>query len=332
MNSHFQRKLTKLSVTQVPADGLDLTPGPFTMSYGFSLESLQHSLKKVGLLNPPLLLESREGALDIIAGYRRIAALIELGHKNIPCRILKGHDLSPLDALLTSFYDNLATREFNPVEKGMVLRRLSYYLSGQEILSNYMVLLDLPAHQSTLETYISFDKDLDISIKEDLACGSVSEQTARALLGMVPGERRAVGDLFSKIKFNINQQKQLIELLIDISRITGDPIAKTLGEEQFQGILSSHSLNMPQKGRALLGLLRRKRFPTVTHAEETFKSKISRFHLPGNIRIQAPPYFESNYYRMEILFKNGVELKETIDHLSGLKGLQSLKDPWEGSD
>jgi hypothetical protein len=322
--------LTKPSL--VSLDRLSTEPGPFTMSYGFDPEPLKTSIKTVGLLNPPLLLESGAGHLAVVSGYRRMTALSELGEKEVPSRILHEHDISCLDALFINFFDNLATREFNSVEKGMVLRRLAKYLPAHEILSGYMALLRLPRRQSALENYISFDRDLDEALKHSLAKGAIFESTATALLKLIPEERKVVGSLFSNLIFNMNQQRQLVELLYDISRIEGVQVSEILEAKPFLNILSSDSLNRPQKTRALLGLLKSRRFPTLSRAEEVFKKEVAGLHLPREVGIQAPPYFESEFYRMEVSFRNGKELKEVIDHLAGIEGLEKFRNPWEAGN
>ena len=327
---HPRLKLPKPSL--VSLNGLSTGSGPFTMSYGFDPEPLKASIKTVGLLNPPLLLESRAGHLAIVSGHRRTTALFELGEKEVPARILQEHNISYLDALFINFFDNLATREFNSVEKGMILRRLANYLPANEILSDYMTLLSLPRRQSILETYISFDRDLDETLKFSLARGAISEATATALLELVPDERKAVGSLLLNLNLNMNQQKQLIEVLYDISRMDGTSISEILRAKPILDILSNDSLNRPQKTKALLTLLRSRRFPRLSRAEEVFRKGIARLGLPKKVSIQPPPYFETEFYRMEISFRNGKELKELIDHLASIKELGEIKNPWETSN
>ncbi|MBW2095255.1 MAG: ParB/RepB/Spo0J family partition protein [Deltaproteobacteria bacterium] len=332
MNADFQKNLNKVPVTELSAGTVSLGPGPFTMSYGFDLDLMKASLKTGGLLNPPLLLKSGAGDFLIVSGYRRITALLELGHKHLPARILEEDQISFLDALLINFYDNLATREFNPVEKGMVLARLAGYLTEEQLLGDYMGLRRLSPRRSILKNYISFDRDLDEPMKQALAGGTISELTAATLLALPTEERNAVAELFSRLTFNVNQQKQLIELLADNSRITGISLAEMVRTKPFLNILASPSMNRPQKARALLALLRSWRFPRLTRAEKVFKKRVAKLKLPREVRIQPPPYFESEFYRMEISFRNGKELKDLIRQLGNIEGLQELRDPWEGGD
>jgi ParB family chromosome partitioning protein len=330
MHSDHNPALNQLPATHVPVERLPCQAGPFSMSYRFDLQILKTSLKTVGLLNLPLLLKTGEGAYSIVSGYRRISALREMGSREIPARVLEEYQISSLDALLINFYDNLATREFNPVEKGMILGRLAKYLSKNQLLDHYMPLLKLPARMATLKHFISFDRDLDEATKMSLIEGRISESTAVALLMLSKKERAAVATLFEKIPFNRNQQKQLLELLSDICRIMEIPIDEMIRTQTFTDILESPCMNRPQMTRALLAFLRAKRFPRLSRAEEVFRKTIARLDLPPEVRINAGPYFESEHYRMEITFRNGLELKSLIDRLAALEPLSRIRDPWEG--
>ena len=62
------------AVHQVNIKDIDDRPGPYCMSFGFDLEPLTESIRRVGLINSPLLVRNGNGELDIVIGYRRIRA------------------------------------------------------------------------------------------------------------------------------------------------------------------------------------------------------------------------------------------------------------------
>ena len=109
-------------------------------------------------------------------------------------------------------------------------------------------------------------------------------------------------------------------------------VSEILHAKPVLDILSNDSLNRPQKTKTLLTLLRSRRFPRLTRAEEVFRKGIARLRLPKNVSIQAPPYFETEFYRMEISFRNGKELIEVIDRLAHIEELGEIKNPWEASN
>ena len=307
----------------------DDNPGPYCMSFGFDLAPLVRSIRNIGMINSPIITDNGNGKMTIVTGYRRIQALKSLGHSMAGCRVLPAQKLSSLQCLRLNLYDNLSTRKLNPVEKGMLLNRLAPLVKPQEILDRYMPLLDLPSHEATLSLFMRIEEELDKKTKEYLALGRISLQVAKMLLDLDIGARTSAFSMISNIRLNINQQKQLLEYITDISHANNKSISNVLEETPIKSLCSDTSLNNPQKAKALFKVLRAKRFPSLSKAEETFKEMVSRLNLPKSIRIDPPPFFEAPYYKAEVLFRNGRELREKIEYLFVAEGLEKLGDPWE---
>ncbi len=322
-------KITELTCHQVGIHDIDDRPGPYCMSFGFDLEPLTRSIRRAGLINSPLLIKNSEEKLDIIIGYRRIHALKSLKWEEIPCRIVSKSELSSVECLLLNLHDNLATRRFNEVEKGMALGRLSSWFQKDEIMKHYMPVLNLPSHEPTLDFYLGLEKELGEEIKESIAKGQLSLHAAKQLLEMDDDAKTCVFQLILDLKFNVNQQKQLIEYVSDILRRDDVLIPDILEEKSLKNICCDTRMNNPQKAHAILRMLRSRIFPLLTEAEESFKKITSGLDLPKGVRISHPPFFEAPDYRMEVLFKNGGELKDKIARLSRTKGISRLHDPWE---
>ncbi len=322
-------KITPIESQLVNSNKIEDLPGPYCMSFGFDIRPLAQSIDRVGLVNCPLLIENKNAGLTVIVGYRRIHALKTLGWDRIPCGVLSESEVSPLECLLLNLYDNLATRKLNEVEKGMVLNRLHSQVPGKEMLEVYMPLLELPSNEPTLLFFIKLEQELDTDIKEYLVQKKISLQTAKMLLKMESDERSHVFNFMSNLKFNINQQKQFIDNIIDLAAIENKPAHELLNEPSLKVILVNKQLNNPQKAKATLKLLRGRRFPSLVKAEKAFKKKVSSMNLPKSASIHVPPYFEEPHYRLEVLFREGKELRETINRLSLTEDLDELGDPWE---
>jgi ParB-like chromosome segregation protein Spo0J len=301
------------------------------MSFGFELTPLILSIKRIGLVNSPLLIEDGRGTMEIVSGYRRIQAVKSLKWEKISCRVLQESDISELECLLLSLHENLATRSFNLAEKGMILSRLMAFFSHAEILKDYMPLLEIPSHEETLRLFLKIENELEESIKLSLARGQTSLRVVKMLLDLDPHSRAPVFSLISDIKLNINKQVQLINYIFDISQKNRETVPEFLKGLSLEKIYSEKQLNTPQKAKAVFRLLRAKRFPSLTEAETTFKKMVSRLNLPERVRIEPPPFFESPDYRLEILFKEGKELKEKIGYLFEKEEIEKLGNPWEMS-
>ena len=141
--------------------------------------------------------------------------------------------------------------------------------------------------------------------------------------------RTEVFNLISKLKFNMNEQKQLIEYIVDISKTEKKQIPQFLKQASLERIVSDRRKNNPQKVKAILRLMRTQRFPRLVQAEAVFKKKLAGLGLPAGVRITAPPYFESPNYQLQVIFNDGMDLKTKIERLSETESLKSLRNPWE---
>jgi ParB-like chromosome segregation protein Spo0J len=320
-------EMTKQDSVPVALKQINQGPGPYCMSFGFDLKPLVRSIEKFGLINSPIVTRDREGRVEVVAGYRRILALKLLQWREIPCRDLSHLGFPPLELLLINLHDNLATRPFNAVEKGMVLSRLAPYVSRDQILTDFMPLLDLPSHGSTLEAFRGLEK-LEQSIKESLVNKRISIQTAKAFVHMDPESRTTLFRWIAGVGLNANQQSQFIAYIADISIKEQKKVSQFLEEKELLDILNNVNINNPQKAKILLNFLRSRRFPLLTRSEKHFREKTTGLGLPDGVSISHPPFFEDPDYRLEVFFKNGKELAEKIDALGKLNGLESLGDPW----
>lgn len=320
------RQITRVSPRSVDVKHIGENPGPHAMSFGFDLEPLIRSIQQCGLINPPFVTRSSDGRMDVVVGYRRILALKSLQRETIPCVDLSDSGASALELLHLNLQDNLTTRKFNEIEKGMILRRLIPHVSREEILDRYMPLLNLPSHASTLDFYLKLE-DLDVNIKESIAKGALSLKATKLILDTDRKYHSAIYRLISNVKFNSNQQIQFIEYICDISIKENIPIPELLSEERLAKISEDQKMNNPQKAKLILDRLRSRRFPSLTRAEKAFKATVSRLDLPKGVRIQHPPFFEAPDYRLEILFRDGKDLKDTISSLYRLQDLERIGDP-----
>ena len=322
--------LTETPTQMVHVNSIDCSPGPYCMSFEYDLNPLILSINHVGLLNSPMLLASdHSNKLLIISGYRRLEALRHLGIDTIPCRIFQASDLDPLHCLLLNLYDNLSTRELNHVEKAMVLVRLENIAPEKTIIEEYLPVLGLLPRKDIFSLYTRMVGELGESGKTDLAMGRLSLQAVKILLDLKKNTRDAILDFFSNLRLNTNQQRQLIDFIVDISIIEKRSVSNLLSDSSIREIEVNNRMNGPQKAKAVMKLFRKRRLPSVVKAEKEFNKAVSDLMLPGGVRIMPPPFFEGADYKMEIPFRDGLQLRKVLEKLSAMERLAAIGNPWE---
>jgi len=301
---------------------------PFCISFGFDLSSMIHSMNEVGIINPLIVTESQEvGRYWVVCGYKRLLAAKELGWHRIKCRIYSS--LSILDGLWLNIYDNLATRELNPVEKAWVLSRLERYLTWEEIRDKLMPLLGIPAHRPTFELYIEIWRRFDQDLKDMIAKGHLTLPNCKRVLELSDSDIKVISRLLSNIKFNLNQQGQLIDLLADISRSKNMTFSEILEIEGVKKSISNPRITSARRAETLIRELKHIRNPLAETAWNKAKQKVSSLSLPEGVRLNIPPYLEGTKYRLEILFSDGKELEGKLNGLIHNKFLMEFRKPLE---
>ncbi len=312
----------------IPLQSLDDCPGPYTMSFGYDPELMIESVRRVGLIHPPFVDRDEEGRVRIVTGYRRILALKTLGEREVRCMDLSGSGIPTAEKLLIALYDNVSSRVFNGAEKGMVLKRLTDHFGEDEVVRRYMPLLGLPAHRPTLHTYIQVN-ELEEDIRVGFARDRLSLRTMRSLLEMDTASRTACVEWLHKLILNFNQQSQFIEFLVEISLSENETISDFLSEGALPALLRDVGLNGPQKVKAVLDFLRRRRMPRLFQAEKDFEEITHDLRLPEGVGLRHAPYFEGPDYQLEIRFRNGKDLKEKVLTLAGNERLADIDSPWK---
>jgi hypothetical protein len=313
---------------RVEISDIDLSPGPFCMSFNFDLDPLKASIKRFGILNPPYLLKNSNDSFTVVAGYRRLLALRELCRPDAVCQIVE-HDFPPFEALLLNLSDNLVHRRLNIVEKGMVLTRLTRFLTTNEIVNSFLPMLGIPSNRQTLEQFLDLE-GFEEAIRVSLAMERLSLRVVGLMKRLGRDERLRINDLFTSLKWSFNLQWQAAIWIMEIAGREGRSVKEVIDDERIVRILENGKMNGPQKVGAVVGELRKWRFPTIMEYEKSFKTKVSDLRLPSKVRIIPPQFFEGRDYKLEIVFRGGKEISEKIERLSHTAGLEEIADFWKG--
>jgi len=324
----MMEKRIKSTPLMIDISDIDLRPGPFSMSFSFNLEPLKASIDKFGVLNPPYLLKDPDSTFTVVAGYRRLLAVRELGWPDILCQIIPDA-LPPLTALLLNLNDNLIHRQLNNIEKGMVLKRLTRFLKEEEIVSDFMPTLGIPANTQTLRLFLGL-QELEESIQISVAMERVSLRVAGLMLNIGRDDRLRINDLFTSLKFSFNRQWEVTQWIKEIANREGLSIKEVLDKGDIIELLNNDRINNPQKVKLIVKILKSVRFPSLLEAERLFREGLSNLRLPLGVKIIPPLFFEGIDYRLEIVFTEGEGLKETLAELSHLSGLERVTDLWKG--
>jgi hypothetical protein len=326
----MENRLSETVTSKISVSEIDLDPGPFCMSFNFSLEQLKSSIERFGVLNAPYVIKGSESRYTVVAGYRRLLALHELGWPEVVCHVLPGN-IPPIEALLLNLHDNIFHRKMNEVEKGMVLVRLNRFVKQEALIKEFMPMLGIPANRYNLGILLRVP-ELEKQVRISIATQRISLRVAGFMMTLDSADRLKVNELFTVLRLSFNQQWEVIQWIVEIASREGRSPKEILEDDGVMDIVNNTEMTNPIKSKTILKILRNRRFPSVVKAEDAFKKGVSRLSLPQGMKITPPPFFEGKKYRLEIGFSQGEELKEKLENLFHLPGLEQVTDFWKESN
>jgi len=326
----MENRLSGTVMSKIAVSKIDLDPGPFCMSFNFSLEQLKKSIIRFGVLNAPYVIKGFESRYTVVTGYRRLLALRELDWPEVVCHLLPA-SIPPLEALLLNLYDNIVHRKMNEIEKAMVLVRLNRFVKQEALTREFMPMLEIPANSYNLDILLRVP-ELEKQVRISIATQRISLRVAGLMMTLDSADRLKVNELFMVLRLSFNQQWEVIQWIVEIAGREGRSPKEILEEDALSEIMNNSEMSNPIKSKTIVKILRKRRFPSVVKAETAFKKGVSRLSLPQGAKIIPPPFFEGKKYRLEIGFTQGEELKGKVESLLRQPGLEQITDFWKGTN
>ncbi|MCP4367980.1 MAG: ParB N-terminal domain-containing protein [Deltaproteobacteria bacterium] len=286
---------------------IDLEDNTFHITTETRIEDLILSIKSVGLLNPPILLKKTSG-FQIISGFRRISAYINLGMAKIPARIV-GFDRKKLECVKLAITDNSLQRTLNLIEQSRSLYKLSGFFKDNDHLAKAAFVLGLPDNPSIINKILKIC-NLSRDIQNGVLSNTISLSMALELEMLKKDEGSAFAVLFEKLKLSLNKQREILTYIKEIAIIENIPIINLLTKNHLWEIANDEELDKNKKTNLIRSYLKKRRFPEITKAEKRLKIKIKKLKLGSNMNLIPPKNFEATTYSINLQFENMEQLRE----------------------
>jgi hypothetical protein len=314
----------------VTKDNLDLPVQPVSFSeigwadttyritYHRPVEKLVRSIETIGLQQAIVLQEIKSSHYRIVAGYRRLQALQKIKTGPVICRIATV-DTGKKELFLFNFHENL-DRGFNTVELSLVLLKLSVFFEQNELIDQYLPLLNLPPRKETLDRFLRLNEISPI-YRPALLQGRLFPETVERVLRDFFPIAHLIFALFIFLHWGFQKQKEFLSDLKEICFRRQEEPEKILSVLPIEKILRHFSRTPQQKGEALRKYFKTSLFPIMTETEKCFEEIISPLNLDPRTRIYPPPFFEGGRYGLDVRFSDPNELKASLQKI-----LQILED------
>ncbi|MFC2169482.1 hypothetical protein ACFLRM_02800 [Acidobacteriota bacterium] len=302
-----------MRIKKIRIEDININDERFRIPSYFSLDSLEFSLKEIGIINPPVV-TFRDSRLIPVIGWKRILVCRKISLS--PILVFLHDEKNDLEAFKIAVYDNFATREFSPLEKAEILKKFEEFGADKKsIIEQYMPLLDIPPthiHQDAYMSVSRIEKDLKAIIqKKKMLFASI-----QLLAGFKPREQRLILPLL--LPMSQNKQKEILEDLQDISQKENISVEEVLASEEFGTAFDTNDLSPVQKSDKVRFMLKKRRYPTLFKWKDSFESILKKIQWPKEITINPSPFFEDEHFFLKFSFKNHEELKKNLVKLQKL--------------
>lgn len=299
-----------MNFKQIQFEEIDFDDEEFRISEDLDSALILDSVREIGQLNPVLLMD-RKTRMAIVCGFRRIRAMRRLGSSGVIARLLPRETLNSIRTFKLALWDNLSHRQLNELEKARVLFKLknNFGVSSDLLLKTYLPLLGLEPHENILNTYLALN-GVRPELRRCLAEGLLTHSSLERLAKTPARVQDSIASLMAMIRLSASLQRKVLGILEELSAISGAPLDAPLHNSEVLGVLNDSRLSRFQRGEMLHTILHRLRNPQLSKAVEQFGIKRKRLGLPGSIRINPHPFFETTDLHIEFDASNVERFRE----------------------
>lgn len=192
-------------VLSVPV--VEIHPNPHQPRKHFSeqdLAGLVASVKRYGILQPLVVMQSKGGGYELVAGERRLRAAILAGMREAPVIVRNAGSLEQFELALI---ENIQREDLSPIERAEAFKKLmeEFGLTHEEAARRIGV------SRSVFSNTLRFLR-LPGEIQKSLSDGEISEGQAKVLLELKsPTAQEQVFDRIIKEGLTVEETKSVVE-------------------------------------------------------------------------------------------------------------------------
>ncbi|MCX8043509.1 MAG: ParB N-terminal domain-containing protein [Desulfobacterota bacterium] len=317
--------VVKAEAVILDVNAVDLQDTSVSVTAGRETGALEASIRTIGVLNPPLLARKREGeGYRVVCGMLRMKAVAACGATSFRAQVAAA-DTDEQVLVLASLADNVPHRVFNPVEHARAAALLAGTFPDHMALRVWNELLGMPRAYAVFDQYRKI-AGAGETVHALMLQGSITVDTAFALVRMAHEDRACFCDLFSQLHFSARKQAEILEYCDDISRRDGITLHEVL---ERSGVLKALRCDMHGKDGQRAEQIRRSikllRFPRLAAKERSVHELIRSMKLPPTITFEPPPFFEGDTWRLNVRVTSDRDMRDAAARLAEIAEHPGLK-------
>lgn len=216
---------------------------------------LTGAIVRLGLLHPPLVQESGDGRLLIVAGRKRLRVVGDLLKWPACHCLLIPSGLDPLSTLALAMEEALLSGPISPLARATLVAKALALCPAEEVAHRFLPRLALPPHPDALAAILALNS-LEQPMALALHQGRLDERMALVLTTLSFRDRLSVFELIDTLQLSLSHQRHVVTLCQDLAKRQDTSIHTLLTDQGLRAIIAHPDSDLPQKASAVLRYLR----------------------------------------------------------------------------
>ncbi|MCK5322739.1 MAG: ParB N-terminal domain-containing protein [Desulfobulbaceae bacterium] len=299
-----------IRVTRVSFQHIDFSDNRFSLvpwEDSTVPDLLAESIKRAGLIHPPILKEKSVNSFVVAAGQKRFQAIKQVSDvKACDCMVIP-METPDIEVMAIALEDNACDRTLTPVERALFFQKILKWLDKKQAAERFLKVLGFEPHPHHIRCFLAL-LDLEEPLLRAVHKGRLNETVAIELGKMSFSDRLTLFDIIDHLRMSVGNQKKIIATCRDLAARDNIPIMAVLSDPEAKRIIDHPGTNPPQKCTNLMTWLNRKCFPRLSEAEKEFRRFAGSLGLPKETTLSHAPSFEKDSVTLSVTFGNREKL------------------------
>jgi ParB family chromosome partitioning protein len=292
-------RIVKVPATQINFD--DKTYALRPDKYDDVSITILESVKRAGILRPPILKEESSRSFQIVDGWKRLHAVFNVLKSDACHCIVLPAQSTESEVLAFGLESILIDRDPTPVEKAIFFQKIVQCMELEEAANRFLPLFNLQTntyHIKNLLRLLQLEEPLLLALHE----GFLNEAAAKELVDLPFPDRMALFEIIDFLSLSTSNQKKIIQLCKELANRTENTVLGILSDAEIRDTILHPQSNNPQKTAKIMAILAEKRNPRLTAAEKGFRQFVGKLDLGKDAQVAHSPSFEKNEVSLSISF------------------------------
>ncbi|MCK5516716.1 MAG: hypothetical protein KAI39_07575, partial [Desulfobulbaceae bacterium] len=249
---------TPAQYRQISVSTIDLTDNRYALNpfFGAEPEALAESIRVLGMLHPPLLLEIDSNSFIVLSGKKRVQIAAQQVGVPLTALVIQNQEKNTGQQLLiftTLLQHQLIGSSLSIIEQAIFFKKSLECLTAEEV-NSLLPLLGYKPKPHIPHQLIAL-LNLGLSVQQGLHEGFLSQRAGKKLALFTHSDQQTLVALIKELQLGGSKQQQLIDSVLELTKRLHIKAEQLLNRWRDQEKNKNSRSNKPQQAASLLNWL-----------------------------------------------------------------------------